>query len=352
MVPTSQIAWRNRQRLERAKRLLLIGPDADELPSSLIRCGHEVEVLSLSHGVHCRLSAAGCPSQFSLQPASPDSYDGVIVFQPREKALLALLLVLGASQLRPNAPLWLAGENRAGIKSAGSSLGSLFREWRKLDSARHCTLFEALGPTSEAPFAIQTFLKKWPLVVSGNSLTICGLPGVFAQGRVDAGTKLLIDTLLEQGSRLKFGGRVLDFACGPGTIGLGLAAAGFEISLTLLDDSLPAIESARLSMAENRVEGQLVASDGLTALRDSRAGRFDWIVSNPPFHSGIRQSFDTVRRFLADAPAVLARGGRLCLVANAHLAYGKWLSELFSSVQVIAADQGYNIWLASGPVGH
>ncbi len=92
-----------------------------------------------------------------------------------------------------------------------------------------------------------------------------------------------------------------------------------------------------------------MASEGLATLLDDGEPGFDWIVSNPPFHAGVRQELDTARRFVTDCPRLMTGGGRLCLVANSHLPYGEWLPELFGTIQVLAANPAYNVWLASGP---
>ncbi len=54
-----------------------------------------------------------------------------------------MMLDCAASLLARNGVLWLAGENKAGIKSADKLLKTHFRKVRKLDNARHCSLFEA-----------------------------------------------------------------------------------------------------------------------------------------------------------------------------------------------------------------
>ena len=49
--------------------------------------------------------------------------------------------------------------------------------------------------------------------------------------------------------------------------------------------------------------------------------RYDFIVSNPPFHQGRADEPDLGRAFIAAAAAALKPGGRLWLVANRHLPY-------------------------------
>lgn len=358
MSPASRIIWRNVHRLEaRLDRrlakdhpLLLVAPPADDLAAQLARQGFDPHAACLSFAAQERLRAAGLDAGFGLE-ARAGAWPLVILFQPREKALLGMLLEFCASLLEPDGELWLAGENRAGIKSAGRRLSEHFGRHAKLDSARHCTLFVAVDPGDRRPFSLDDHLARWPLEAAGRELTVCSLPGVFAHGRLDAGTQLLLEALTAPHGAIapvSPAGRVLDFACGSGAVGLALAAAFPALELTLVDDSALALECAGRTFAENGLQCRLVPSDGLTALLRTEEPPFDWIVSNPPFHAGVRQETRIVRDFLADCPRLLRREGALCLVANAHLPYGRWMSELFEKVQVLSADRGYNVWLATG----
>lgn len=353
MLPVGQIIWRNlrllEQKLTTSQPLLLVAPPADDFPAQLARKGILPQAVCLSFAAQERLSASGLDARFGLE-APAAAYPAVILFQPREKALLGMLLEFCASLLAPGGDLWLVGENRAGIKSAGRPLQERFLRHAKLDSARHCTLFVAGEPRDTRGFSLDDHLAWWPLQAAGRELRVCSLPGVFAHGRLDSGTRLLLETLTAPDaavSRMSTGGRVLDFACGSGAIGLALAAAFPAAEMTLLDDSALALECARRTFAENGLHCRLLPSEGLSAPLRAGEPPFDWIVSNPPFHAGVRQETDTVRKLLADCPRLLRSKGALCLVANAHLPYGRWLSELFERVQVLSADRGYNVWLAS-----
>lgn len=354
MTPSSELIWRNLERLQDNEPLLLLAPAPDELGLRLRQAGRHPTLLCLSFAAHRNAELAELDSGFGLVPQQsaswPRAVPQVIVFQPREKALLDLLLDLAHTLVTPDGTLWLVGENRAGIKSAGKRLSGYFSDWSKVDSARHCTLFSASSPLNHGSFDLERHVVQWPLNFADKTLSMHSLPGVFAHGRLDAGTRLLLETLQAPPLTGTISGRVLDFACGSGAIAAVLGASSPETELTLLDDSALALESARRSLEANGLHGRLVASDGLEALlNETDPPRFDWIISNPPFHRGVRQSLDTARRFLRECPRLLARRGRLCLVANAHLPYAQWLSELYGKVQVLAADREYNVWLAHEP---
>ena len=265
----------------------------------------------------------------------------VILFQPREKERLVMLLHALSSSLPAPARLWLAGENKAGIKSCGRHLEHYFKQVSRLDSARHCGLFEACGPLRQTPFLLEDYQQAWQLEFAGHHSTIVSLPGVFAHGRLDAGSRLLLKTL----ERLQPRGRVLDFACGSGVIGIALLSAESDLDVTLLDASALALESAKRSLRANGLEASLVASDGLAGLN----GKFDWVVSNPPFHRGIKNELDIAALFFRQAGTFLAEKGKIVIVCNQHLPYESWLRNHFEQVERLDANQGFVTLQASAP---
>jgi 16S rRNA (guanine1207-N2)-methyltransferase len=143
---------------------------------------------------------------------------------------------------------------------------------------------------------------------------------------------------------LKPTGQVLDFACGSGVIGLSLLHLHPDAGLTLLDVSALALESARSSLRINDMEATVLASDGLSHLE----GSFDWIISNPPFHRGIRNDLDIAKNFCACAGDFLTETGKILLVCNHHLPYPAWLRDYFIRVEVIRTNWGFKVILATG----
>jgi 16S rRNA (guanine1207-N2)-methyltransferase len=163
----------------------------------------------------------------------------------------------------------------------------------------------------------------------------------FAHGRLDQGSRLLLNTL----ESLRPEGRILDFACGNGVIGCSLLAAGFAIDLTLLDVSALALESSALTLQLNGLTAAVLPSDGLSQLQ----GSYDWIISNPPFHRGIHNDLEIADRFFAEAGTFLTENGRIVIVCNRHLPYTSWLQNHFSLVKRLDADNQFTVILAAKP---
>ncbi len=336
----------------------------------------------------------------------------VILFLPREKERLEFLLHFIAEHLPGEGQLWLVGENKAGIKSAEARLKQRFSKVQKRDAARHCVLYLAQEPmTSGAnvvsdssgeqarlqgaaadstgagiqaqlrkaasdstradkhnqlgerallttnpskgrqinaiePFSPEDYLQQWTLPSAAGEIHLQSLPGAFAHGRLDKGTALLLDYMQNADHRqLRIKGKVLDFGCGAGVIGIYLKRRYPDIELDMLDSSALALESTRLSLARNGCVAQVTASDGL----DAAKGRYDWIISNPPFHKGVTTDFDIARRFISTAPAKLGNRGRMLLVCNRHLPYEAWLTEAFVGFEKVAENRDFKVLQAHGP---
>jgi len=338
----SQLIIRNASRLP-AGQLLLVNPPRDGLTQQLVLANRPVRCMTQDFGDFRWLQALGVKVTFEVVPTLEGNESAVVLFLPREKERLAMLVHAIASQLDSRSRLWLVGENRGGIKSSPRHLRMHFSQVVVLDNARHCGLFEAAGPFGGRPFELADYFIEWGTRFAGHEIALRSLPGVFAHGRLDQGTALLLEAL----EKLRPEGRILDFACGCGVIGVALLASASQSELTLLDCTASAIESSRESLRVNGLQAGLLASDGLAEV----SGRFDWIVSNPPFHRGVANDFEVAATFFRQVGTFLAEKGRIVIVFNRHLPYFRWLQQTFDAVERLAENDGFIVAQASTPAG-
>jgi 16S rRNA (guanine1207-N2)-methyltransferase len=84
---------------------------------------------------------------------------------------------------------------------------------------------------------------------------------------------------------------------------------------------------------------------------DVRAGLsfsgLDFVVMNPPFHSGGADDVALGRAFVQQARKVLRPGGELWMVANRHLPYEAELTQLFAGVETVAQTARFKILRAT-----
>ena len=335
----SQIIDRNLHRIDSCDSALWINPEKDaNWQGALANC-RSLQLFNQNYGAHKLLKQARANVEFAAFPRLPTKkYNWIIVNLPRQKALLSMLLDCASALLSENGVLWLAGENRAGIKSADKLLALHFSRVRKLDNARHCTLYEATSVVNRQPFNPVNYQQTWELDCHRSEINVVSFPGVFAHGRLDPGTALLLRALMT----MKLDGDVLDFACGAGVLGACIAANHKQSTVTLLDTSALALKSSEATLAANHLSGSVLASDGLSELNAS----FDVVVSNPPIHAGYKTDNQLGKRLLETVHEHINPGGMMVMVANIHLPYENWLSKTFRRFNELVADDNYKVIVA------
>ena len=162
--------------------------------------------------------------------------------------------------------------------------------------------------------------------------------GVFSKNKLDFGTKLLIETILE--AKVDLGKRILDLGCGAGPIGLILAHLDPSKQVTLADVNDRALElckkNAEILGVSKQVE--IVNSDVYRNVHST----FDTIISNPPIRAGKRVTY----RIYDEASSHLNDNGSLIIVIRKEqgaLSVKTHLEELFEKVTVLDRKKGYYI---------
>ena len=110
----------------------------------------------------------------------------------------------------------------------------------------------------------------------------------------------------------------------------------------MVDISALALESSRRTLAINGLEGKVYPSDVYSDV----STRFQHIVSNPPFHAGLKTFYAATEQFLAKAPEFLLPHGSLTIVANAFLRYQPILETHFKRTEVISSDAKFKVYLS------
>ncbi|MBA2286959.1 MAG: methyltransferase [Ktedonobacteraceae bacterium] len=163
------------------------------------------------------------------------------------------------------------------------------------------------------------------------------LTDVFAGGKLDEGTRLLLEVLEVRTTDV-----ALDIGCGAGYIGLHIAQLAPKGQVTMVDASLAAVAHARQRVEESGQSNvQVLPSVGAQAVIEQR---FDLVVTNPPFHIGGIQTTAIAERFIREAAQVLRPPrGRFYLVANRFLKYEPALRASFKLVEEVGGDTRYKV---------
>ncbi|MBF7730383.1 class I SAM-dependent methyltransferase [Pseudomonas sp. N040] len=332
MDPRSEVLLRQAELF--AGNVLLAGLPADDLLGRL----PEAHGWSWHAGEQAQLEARfPGRSRFGTAPDAED-FTAAVLFLPKSRELTDYLLQALACRL-PGRELFLVGEKRAGIESASKQLAA-FGKPRKLDSARHCQLWQVTVEQVPAQPVLETLGQHFSLELEDGPLQVISLPGVFSHGRLDRGTALLLQHL----DRLP-SGHLLDFGCGAGVLGAVLKRRYPASQVSLLDVDAFAIASSRLTLAANGLQAEVLAGDGIHAAPSGLAA----ILSNPPFHQGVHTSYAATEQLLREAASHLQGRGEIRLVANNFLQYAPLIEKHLGPCRTLAAADGFHVYRAVRP---
>ena len=264
-------------------------------------------------------------------------FDTAYLRQPRGWAGFEAMLHALAARLPTGAPLWIAGGNDEGVTSAHKRLIGLFDETETVTIKRRVRLLRSLRTGLPAD---KGNLEDWRETVRINipgvpdPVDLVSYPGLFAHGRLDAGTECLLQVLPE----LAEGTAVLDFGCGGGVISRALIERGAKVRLTMLDIDALALHAAR----QNVPDAELVLGDGLDALGSRE--RYGLIISNPPLHRGKDEDFGMIEALIAGTKKYLKLRGSLVLVTQRTAGVGKAFQEAFGHSELLLETPQFQVW--------
>ncbi|MFB6203204.1 MAG: methyltransferase [Candidatus Nanohaloarchaea archaeon] len=253
---------------------------------------------------------------------APRGYEPVDVVKDRLSVL--------AGKLVRDGELFVAGRKTDGAKRYGDHLDSFGGESGKMVQEGRQRIYRYVRtaePEGER-FDVETGFSA---AVRGAELEFGARKGLFSPGELDDGSRLLIENLDFSGDD-----RVLDLACGYGAVAAFVREL-FGSEVFLSDDDRTATHYAERNMEMNGFDRfEVECADCLDGFRDRR---FDAVVTNPPTHAGKQVTSEMFH----GAHSVLRDGGELYVVYNANMRYGERLGEFFSSVEVLAEDDGFRV---------
>ncbi|MDB4939757.1 MAG: rRNA methyltransferase [Candidatus Doudnabacteria bacterium] len=264
-------------------------------------------------------------------------HDTAIIYLPKSEALIEMLFSIINGALIPKGKVYVVGQNKAGIKSQTETIEKYIGPIEYKDAARHSVIYQSSLTQAVLPNnSLENWVQKFMLEISDVSLEVVSLPGVFSHGRLDDGTKMLLETLPRFENE-----KILDWGSGAGVIGAFIKKTSPNIEIDMVDSNALAVEASRLTMEENGFETERVwTSDIFSDVKD----KYDYILSNPPFHKGIETNYDVSAKFIAEAKNHLRPGGKIRIVANTFLGYRPLLKKAFGNLTVINENNSYRVY--------
>ncbi len=178
--------------------------------------------------------------------------------------------------------------------------------------------------------------KKSPLQiwVNGRCLQFFTSDGVFSKKALDAGSRLLLETI-----SLPPDSVFCDLGCGWGAVGAFIATQFPNAQIFACDVNPRAVGLAKSNLNRNGTEGAVWCGDGLSA---TRAEFFTHIACNPP----IRAGNIVIEKLFADAHRALKSGGELWVVIRTAQGAKSWQKRLeaqFGSCETLVIKNGYRV---------
>lgn len=156
--------------------------------------------------------------------------------------------------------------------------------------------------------------------------------GVFSKRGLDFGTRTLLETIpLEE-----IKGRILDFGCGYGPIGIFIKK-NTDSEVEMIDVNRRSLDLARKNADLNQVSVTIYESN----LYEKVEGTFDYIISNPP----IRVGKEILYQILFDAKEYLNENGKLIFVIHKDQGAKSTIRDLEKeyNVTVLGKNKGFYV---------
>lgn len=327
-LPINQLLLRNPEVIN--DQLIMVNPPLDQGLFQLVK-PHNCQLINFDSRIHQACEKQQLRSEFGLP--SQHNFSSALLYWPKSKAFGHSLLRWLASQIEQPTTVFLLAANDAGGKSLNNAVKAFGEEIVKVDVARKCSLWSfQLTPIDN--FSWEKELSNFQYDnLENDSLEFSTYPGVFNSGKLDAGTKLLLDNIV-----LNKRGRVLDLACGSGIIGLTCKSRQPELYVELVDIDGMALSSAELNSKKMGFDCPIFVSDGL-----SNTKKFNTIICNPPFHQGKDTDYNFAQQLIRTAKQHLLPRGELWIVANRQLAYEQWAEKSCNSVESVVQGNGFKV---------
>jgi len=261
------------------------------------------------------------------------SFSIAVVFPSKNKCLTLSHMATAMLLLPEGGEIIMACANLHGAKSYDAALKKLAGSVTSSSKSK-CRVFSARR-SSEMNSGLA---EQWISDAKMRCVEAHGLwsqPGLFSWDRVDIGSQLLLQHLPE------LSGMGMDLCCGYGLLSVQMMKRNVGIiHLDMVEADASALQCAEKNLTYWQDKVACHWEDGTG---DGLPKRLDWVVCNPPFHTGQAQDVELGQAIVAQGCRSLKRGGHLYMVANRKLPYEQILEKHLRHYQVITEAQGFKV---------
>lgn len=261
----------------------------------------------------------------------------VLILPPRQREEARALFARAVECTHAGGRVIASMSNNEGARSGEADLTRLAGPL-EVASKHKCRVFwtQPLNGAADASLSSQWARLDAPRPIEGGRFI--SRPGIFAWDRIDIASALLAKHLPQDLS-----GTAADLGAGFGFLAAELLDRCPGITtLDLYEAEMRALDLAKLNLSS--IGQRKALSFHWHDVTSGLLGKYDVIITNPPFHAqrGVDRP-DIGRRFITVAAQALNDRGRLWLVANRHLPYESVLASEFARARTVVEQHGFKI---------
>ncbi len=256
-----------------------------------------------------------------------------LLFPHKNKQQSLFYMAKAMQSLAMGGQIIIACANKHGAKSYQAAL-TLLAGHADASSKAKCRVFSARKTDAFDDGLADQWLKSGEIHPL-DDLGLYSQAGLFSWNRADVGSQLLLTHLP------KLAGEGMDLCCGYGLLSMHILQHHPDIqALHLVDAEWQALLCAKKN---TKAWASPCAYHYLDATTDALPNKLDWVVCNPPFHTGQTREVGLGQAIVAKACQSLKRGGQIWMVANRQLAYEQVLAHHLQEHHIIIEANGFKI---------
>jgi 16S rRNA (guanine1207-N2)-methyltransferase len=283
----------------------------------------------------------------TLDRYSDGHFNVIALNPPIEEGTEAIFEMIDRARpkLRNGGSFYLVAKVRKGAKSYMRRLAETIGPSKVISKSGGYWLMRAeRSPVrSPAPVDLSVYEHTVETKLRNRNYTFCTRAGVFSRKEMDDGTRLLIESvdILPMNS-------VIDIGCGYGPIGIAAAHVASVGRVVMVDTSARAVECAARNIEAHHLHHarkngkprvEALVSDRFDAVKGER---FDRVISNPPFHSGV----DVLYPLVDESYAHLRFHGRMYLVLMRYVGIKRHIESVFGNCTVVSHEGKHTVLMA------
>ncbi len=290
-------------------RLGIVNAAADPLLVSLTASAHAFQLHQTRRDEALALEALGLDSCEELS----GTFDCILLAPAKQRAQTLGWMASAMQKLKVGGTFIVCCPNQMGARAYEKKLEELSGNVSSTSKSK-CRIFSVRCTEQLNDGLAEEWVQKAAPRMAPQ-LGLYSRPGLFSWDRPDPGSRLLLDHLPHNLS-----GNGMDLGCGLGYLAAKVLQGSEHIdNFHLVDVERLALDCARLNLEQ--FKGAQLHYHWLDAASEPLPDRLDWVILNPPFHSGYEQAIELGQKIIAAACDALKPDGKLHMVANIHLPY-------------------------------